>query len=264
MARGSLVSCRLCAHECGANRLEGQLGPCRADSWTRVFTAQTEVADESELAPVFAIALSGCDLRCSFCVTGAQSWNPRAGDLLDPVEVARRARRALERGARTIMILGGEPTIHLPFALELVAALPDDSTLIWKTNAHESPQANAWLDGLFDIWVADFKFGNEECARRLARIDRYTEVVQANLAWANSHTRLIVRHLLMPGHVECCWRPAAEWLAASLPDVEVSLRDGFWPAWQSGRHPELRRTSNMAEMDRAKAIARECELNLIQ
>ena len=34
--------------------------------------------------------------------------------------------------------------------------------------------------------------------------------------------RLLVRHLLMPGHFDCCTRPALEWLA-TLPGVEVSL-----------------------------------------
>src|SRR2546421_10729228 len=73
-----LQDCRLCAHDCGVNRLTGQLGICRAGDQARVFSAQVEVGDELELIPTFAIALSGCDLRCDFCITGESSWNPRA------------------------------------------------------------------------------------------------------------------------------------------------------------------------------------------
>jgi putative pyruvate formate lyase activating enzyme len=258
-----LADCRLCAHDCGVNRLAGETGLCHAGTEARFFSAQTEVSDELELIPTFAIALSGCDLRCDFCITGASSWNTRAGAHLDAVTMAALARAALRNGARTIMVLGGEPTIHLPAALELVSFLPSTAKLIWKTNAHGSASARELLDGLFDVWVADFKFGNDDCARRLARVSDYIRIVGENLLWANTHSQLIVRHLLMPGHTDCCWRPIAQWLAAHLPGVKVNLRAGFWPAWQAQRHTEFRNALGTSEEDRAFRLARELELNLI-
>jgi putative pyruvate formate lyase activating enzyme len=263
IARAMLADCRFCAHDCGVNRLAGELGLCRAGTAPRFFSAQTEVSDELELIPTFAIALSGCDLRCDFCITGAESWNPRAGENFSASEMAEKAKQALRNGARTIMVLGGEPTIHLPVALKLVAELPDSARLIWKTNAHGSAQARELLDGMFDVWLADFKFGNDDCARRLAKISNYIQVVQENLLWANEHSELIVRHLLMPGHVDCCWQPVAEWLAENLSAVKVNLRSGFWPAWKSARHLELRGTVSDDETERIGKIARLYELNLI-
>ena len=261
IARQMLANCHLCAHHCGVNRLHGPAGLCHAGPEPRFFSAQVEVADELELIPTFAIALSGCDLRCDFCITGASSWNPNAGVSLDVEAMAKRAREALARGARTIMILGGEPTIHLPAVLDLVSALPDEARLVWKTNAHGSDEARALLDGVFDVWLADYKFGNDECARRLARVTDYTASVRENLRWANAHSELIVRHLLMPGHVDCCWRPVAEWLAESLPGAKVNLRSGFWPAWQAWRHGELAKPASVSEMESAQKIAQLLGLN---
>src|SRR4051812_24423011 len=83
-ARWALADCHLCAHHCGVDRLAGETGLCHAGVEARVFSAQIEVSDELELIPTFAIALSGCDLRCSFCITGAQSWNPQAGEPVNP------------------------------------------------------------------------------------------------------------------------------------------------------------------------------------
>jgi putative pyruvate formate lyase activating enzyme len=263
-ARAELARCHLCAHDCGVNRLAGERGFCRAGTGTRVFLAQVEVSDELELIPTFAVALSGCDLRCAFCITGAESWNPGAGEPLDPAALARRALAALDDGARTVMILGGEPTIHLPAVLEIVAALPDEARLVWKTNTHGSARTRDLLDGLFDVWLADYKFGNDGCAQRLARVPNYTRVVRENLLWANEHSELIVRHLVMPGHGECCWAPVAQWLAGELPGVKVNLRTGFWPAWQAARHPELRGTVVEQEGRRARDIAREHGLNLVE
>ena len=261
-ARAMLANCHFCAHHCGVNRLTAAGGLCHAGAEARFFCAQVEVSDELELIPTFAIALSGCDLRCDFCITGASSWNTRTGEGLNVAEMAERARSALDHGARTIMVLGGEPTIYLHAALELVAALPDSARLIWKTNAHNSAATRELLDGMFDVWVADFKFGNDDCARRLAGVPNYGRTVRENLLWANEHSELIVRHLLMPGHVDCCWRPVVEWLAENLPGVKVNLRSGFWPAWHSARHRELRATVSKAESERAWTIARDYGLNL--
>jgi len=262
-AYSALGDCQLCAHRCRVNRLAGERGLCHAAAEARVFMAQVEVSDELELIPTFAVALSGCDLRCDFCITGAESWNPRAGQPLDPVALAAKARNALEEGARTVMILGGEPTVHLPAALAIIAALPDEAKLVWKTNAHGSAQARDLLDGLFDVWLADYKFGNDACAHRLARVPNYTSVVRENLLWANDHSELIVRHLVMPGHVDCCWAPVARWLAEALSGVKVNLRSGFWPAWKAARHADLRETVTATDGARACEIAREHGLNLV-
>lgn len=262
-ARASLACCQLCAHHCGADRRDGPAGLCHAGPFARVFSAQTEVSDELLLGPVFALAFSGCDLRCDFCITGRESWDARAGEAADFDDLAARASAALEAGARTVMILGGEPTIHLPDALELAARLPDDATLAWKTNAHGSVSSRALLDGVFDVWVADYKFGNDACAARLSRTPAYTAIVRDNLLWAARDHTLVVRHLLMPGHVECCWRPVAAWLAAELPGVAVSLREGFWPAWLAFRHPELQGPASEDERALARRIAAEHRLRLV-
>jgi len=262
-ARAALAECHLCAHHCGVNRLAGELGRCHAGPAARIFSAQVEVGDELELIPTFAIALSGCDLRCDFCLTGAASWDPGAGEPLAPEMVGKRASTALANGARTVMLLGGEPTVHLPAALEIAAAMPATAKLVWKTNAHGSAQARAWLEGLFEVWLTDYKFGNDTCAGRLAGVRNYGRIVRENLLWAARDSELIVRHLLMPGHRECCWRPVAEWLAAELPGVKVSLRPAFWPAWRAARHPELRGTVSADESARAFELAAELGLNLI-
>jgi putative pyruvate formate lyase activating enzyme len=229
------------------------------------------MVDEASLRPVFAVSFSGCDLRCDFCITGRSSWDPAAGTVVsgpgidsEPLDgLAAAARRALGSGARSIMILGGEPTLHLPTVLDFVARLPEDALLVWKTNAHGTGIARELLEGLFDVWVADYKFGQDSCAERLARVPNYTEVVRENLRWASRHSRLIVRHLLMPGHLDCCWVPIARWLAEELPGVEVSLRDGFWPGWFSSRHPELSAPGSARDHARARRIGADLGLNLV-
>ena len=253
--------CQLCAHRCGVNRRAGDRGPCGVGLTSKIYSAQVEVGDECELIPTYAIAFSGCDMRCDFCITGRFSWESRTGWPADPERIAQQATAALHRGSRSIMILGGEPTVHLPSVLALVAELPEEAVLVWKTNGRAGPQAKELLPGLFDVWLIDFKFGNDTCAWRLSRTRDYTETLQANLRWFNEQGELRVRHLLMPGHLECCWVPVARWLAEHLPAVKIGLRSGFWPAWRSSRHPELKRTVDPREWTRALKVARNLNLN---
>src|SRR4029434_4399199 len=180
--------------------------------------------------------------------------------------MAGQVRKAVARGARTEMILGGEPTIHLPALLELIGELPSAARLVLKTNACFSAEARPFLAGLADVWLPDFKFGNDACAARLARVEEYWYTVTGNLVWMSGSCaggELLVRHLLMPGHVECCWVPVANWLAEHLASTKVSLRSGFWPAWHAGRHPELGRLVSPTEWTRARRVAEELGLHLV-
>jgi putative pyruvate formate lyase activating enzyme len=172
----------------------------------------------------------------------------------------------LKNGAKSIMFLGGEPTVHVPELLRLIAELPDNATLILKTNACVSDMTRKYLDGLFDVWLADYKFGNGKCAGQLAALKPgfdYAGTVQSNLEWAADRSDLIIRHQLMPGHVECCWRPVAEWISRHLPDVKVSLRDAYWPLSGSATNPELTRLVSDEERKLACSIVNDYRLNLV-
>jgi putative pyruvate formate lyase activating enzyme len=263
LAWAKMSGCNFCAYRCGANRRAGARGPCGAGPAPRVFSLQTEVSDEIELAPTFSIAFSGCDLRCPFCITAPSSWHGELGRQVSPEAIAGAAILALRNGARTIMFLGGEPTLHLPEVLSIVALLPDSARLVWKTNGRGSGEARMLLDGLFNVWVVDFKFGNPECAARLVGVPDYAEAIYENLLWARGHSDLIVRHLIMPGHVECCWRPIAAWLAENLPGTKVNLRAGFWPAKQPTPNHELSRLVSAEEARQAQQIAEQNHLHLI-
>jgi putative pyruvate formate lyase activating enzyme len=72
--------------------------------------------------------------------------------------------------------------------------------------------------------------------------------------------RLVVRHLLMPGHGACCTVPVLHWLAAR-PGIEVSLLTQYLaPAHaRSG----LAQSLTQREIDEAFALARQLGLSLV-
>jgi putative pyruvate formate lyase activating enzyme len=135
--------------------------------------------------------------------------------------------------------------------------------VVWKSNFHATPDAFALLDGIVDIYVADFKFGNDACAKRMAGVSNYWNILTRNLLLAAGQGDLIVRHLLLPGHFDCCYRPILDWLRRNLPAVKLSLRDGYLPSWQAGRCEELMVPLDAETACRAKAMAEDLEMNVV-
>jgi putative pyruvate formate lyase activating enzyme len=229
---------------------------------SRLFHEGIEWAGEESLVPTYVASLSGCNLSCSFCLTGAASQNGQAGTPLDVEALAKRINACAPR-LKSVTLLGGEPAIHLDGALEIAARVPRHLQFVWKTNATASAEGMALLQGIPDVVLADYKFGNDLCAERLAKSPRYSEVVRANLLWAARSSRLIVRHLLMPGHVECCFAGVAEWLARELPDTPLSLMTGYLPVFRAGKDPLLGRTNRADECRRARELTRSLGLRLM-
>lgn len=256
--------CFLCEHRCGANRVAGERGPCKAGVEARVFRHRVEYGEELELIPSHLFYLSGCDLRCAFCIAEANAFDPSRGDKLTAEFLQPAIDWGRQQGAKNIQWVGGEPTIHLPRILEVMSRCHELPPVVWKSDFYGTPEALDLLNGVVDTYVADFKFGNDECARRIASVDRYVETVTRNLCHAQRQGNLIVRHLLLPGHEECCYKPIVYWLRSNLPTVKFSIRGGYLPRWRAGHFRELSARLAPNSLARAESLARDLELNVIE
>ena len=262
-ARLHYSRCLLCEHRCEADRLAGQRGPCKANATARVFRHRIEYSEELELIPSHLFYLSGCDLRCVFCIAEANAFDPRRGEPLTSEFLTTAVNWGRGRGARNIQWVGGEPTIHIPAILDAMAGCGELPPVIWKSDFHGTPEAFALLDGAVSVYVADFKFGNDACARRLAAIDNYMQIVTRNLRIAADQADLIVRHLLLPGHFDCCYRPIVAWMRHNLPRAKFSIRDGYLPKWQAQHTPELSEPLDARVGCQARDLACDAALNLV-
>jgi len=247
--------CLLCEHRCGVDRTAGERGFCGAGPLARVWRYWVDYAEESPLVPSLLIYLSGCDLRCDFCISEASAFDPRRGRPLTADWLREILDWAAGQGARTLQWIGGEPTIHLPAILQALEQCQTRLPVVWKSDFYATPESLALLDGVVDTYLPDFKFGNSECALRIAGVPRYFEVVTRNLLDAATRGRLLVRHLLLPGHEDCCFRPILDWMRSHLPDVPLSIRNGYLPRWRAARHAELDRPLQRDAGERAIRLA---------
>jgi putative pyruvate formate lyase activating enzyme len=249
-----LQSCTLCERRCGVDRTRGEATPCRLDDQTWCFKRHISFAEEIELIPSYMVYLGGCNFRCRFCVQAPACFAGKLGSRVNAAEAAADFTRIVGLGAKTINLLGGEPSLHLHTILEIAAAAIEHGEplpLVLNTNMYMTPEVIELLEGVVPLYVADFKFGNDACARSLAGVDRYVEVVTRNLLLASQRAKVIIRHLVMPGHMDCCLRPVARWVARHLPQAPFTLMTGYVPAY---------RTANAADpMSRCLTERERCE-----
>ncbi len=262
-ARQQYRHCVLCEHRCGVDRAGGQRGACGAGCRARVYRHRIEYGEEPELVPSHLFYLSGCNLRCAYCIGEADAFDPARGRLLSAPFFRETVAWGQTREARNVQWVGGEPTIHIPAVLGVLAACRPRVPVVWKSNFYGTRESWDLLDGGIDVYVADFKFGNDACARRIARVENYLAVVTRNLMLVAPRARLMVRHLLMPGHFDCCYRPVVAWMREHLPTVPISVRDGYLPRWKASEYPELAALLDRDAGRRARALAQECGLEVI-
>ncbi|MHC4415671.1 MAG: radical SAM protein [Planctomycetota bacterium] len=259
-ARSRLRACNLCERRCGVDRLNAEPAPCGLDDETWCFKRHLSFSEEMELIPSYMVYFAGCNFRCRFCVQAPACFVPKHGSRVDPLRTAADLERVVARGARTVNLLGGEPSLHPHTILEITAASKEPLPLVFNSNMYMTTEVLELLDGVVLVYLADFKFGNDRCARRLAGIDRYLEVVTRNLRLAAKRTRLLVRHLLMPGHLDCCTRPVTEWMAEHLPEIPFNLMTGYVPAYHSVGRGVLGRCVTDRERSNAQRLVAELDL----
>lgn len=256
-----LANCRMCELRCGADRTAGAPAPCGLAMETRCFKRHISYAEEMDLIPSYMVYTGGCNFRCKFCVQAPDCFRGDLGTPLEPTAAAADFRALVNRGARTINLLGGEPSLHLHTLLDIAAAdaqaRPEGSEplpLVLNSNMYMSPRVIELLDGVVTLYLADLKFGNDICASSLAGIDRYWEVVTRNLLAAYAHTPVLVRHLAMPGHIDCCLRPAAAWMQQHLPEASFHITTGYVPAYRADSCGSLGRCLSAEEEESVRRI----------
>lgn len=262
-ARTHLENCQLCPHRCGHVRSAGR-GVCRVDARTFIASEMLHMGEEEAIRPAHAVFFSGCTATCTFCTAARFAFRPQYGVEATPEQLAAAVRRRRTQGARTLEFVGGEPLPHLPFVLETLALLNQEADqappVVWNSNFYQTPEALALLDGVVALYLPDLKFGNDRCGLEVGGMPNYWAVVTGAIAWAAARSPVMVRHLLMPGHFDCCTEPVLRWLAAAVPQVKVSLLTQYFPPAHGQGGPEM--FLSTAEIEKGRSLAQALQLEL--
>jgi putative pyruvate formate lyase activating enzyme len=133
--------------------------------------------------------------------------------------------------------------------------------VVWNSNTYYSEETARLLAGFADVYLLDFKYGNNECAEKISNAPNYWEVCTRNHLYAMKHGELIIRVLVLPGHLECCAKEILNWIAENLgKNTRTNVMFQYRPEWKAHEVPELRRRLTTEEMQRAVQLAEQAGL----
>jgi len=245
-------SCRFCEWKCRVDRTSTNKGVCRLNTASYVHSWFLHIGEEAPLVPSGTIFYGSCNFRCVFC----QNWdisqeNPYNGAEVDPRILSIIQKELKANNARNINHVGGEPTPNLHNILASLKHLDVNIPQLWNSNFYMSEEAMKLLSHVIDIWLPDFKYGNNECALRLSKVSRYMEIITRNLKIAIEWGDMIVRHLVLPNHIECCSKPVLKWISDNIPKerVVVNIMDQYRPEYKAYEYKDISRKPTSQELE---------------
>jgi putative pyruvate formate lyase activating enzyme len=256
----AMKDCRLCPRECGVNRTVGELGYCRVGAKSRCFREAAFNWEDSRIAPTHHVYFAGCNLRCTSCTVMEWNIEPDSVHEMDVDTLCEKMLKRKHKRVGMLNILGGEPAVNLYGALEMLEAVADGTMLVWHSNMYFGHVVRELLDGLVDVYLADFKCGNSYCADTMVSASDYVDVVEDNIKWAAGRSQVIVRHKIVPGHVNCCTKPMLQKVGA-IKGVAVSLRYNPVPQVVS---EVLEGDVTPSEVETARGYAEQFRVTLIE
>jgi len=257
LAERILENCHFCERRCYKNRKIGELGTCGVGAKSFYASEFLHLGEEPELVPSHTIFFSGCNFSCCYC----QNWDiataPRLGKVVVPKDMARLIHVRHREGSKNVNFVGGNPDPHLLTILKIINEVKIGVPMIWNSNMYSSRETMSLLEGVIDLYLADFRYGNDQCAKTYSKVSNYFEVVSRNFKLAHDQADVILRHLVLPGHLECCTKPIMEWMAQNIPGVYFNLMFQYYPCYRASSYPEINRRLTLEERRRALELATE-------
>lgn len=269
-------NCLLCGHQCGKNRLAGEVGTCGLSTQVLVSSAGPHYGEEPELVGRHGsgtIFFAGCNLSCRFC----QNFEISHFKQGDPAGIEELASMmlSLERiGCHNINFV--TPTPYTPSILEALRIARDKGLslpAVYNCGGYESPEALALCDGLIEIYMPDAKYSDAAMAKAFSGAPNYPEINREALKEMHrqvgdlevvggvARRGLLVRHLVLPTCLDNT-RGVLEFIAHEIsPNTYVNIMDQYRPCFHADDLAGLDRRLTLREYSEALQMAREFGLS---
>jgi len=271
-----LEPCRVCPRECLARRIQGETGVCGVAESAMVSSYGPHYGEESPLVGTGGsgtIFLAHCNLCCVFC----QNYEISQEGEGQVVPVRRLAEMMLDlqrMGCHNINFV--TPTHQVPQILRALPLAVESGLqvpLVYNCGGYESLETLRILDGVFDIYMPDFKYGDSEAAKRYSNAENYPEVAKA--AFREMHRQvgdlvmdrpgiarrgLLVRHLVLPNDLAGT-AEVVRFLAELSEDTYVNIMAQYRPCYRAHEYPLLARRPTREELEGALRLARAAGLH---
>jgi putative pyruvate formate lyase activating enzyme len=275
-ALAHLAFCDICPRRCGVDRLKDERGFCRSGRLALVAGFAPHFGEEAPLVGQSGsgtIFFSGCNLSCVFCQNYDISQQD-AGREVSAAELANMMLSLQRQGCHNINFV--TPTHVVPQILEALVLAREDGLnvpLVYNSSGYDSLETLRQLEGIFDIYIPDAKYGSDEPALNYSNAPNYTGIMKeairemhrqvGDLAIdedAVARRGLLVRHLVLPegtaGTAE-----VVRFLSLEIsPKTYLNIMDQYRSEYHACRFPELCRPLRLQEYAHALHLAAQAGL----
>jgi putative pyruvate formate lyase activating enzyme len=267
--RKILENCTLCPRECRVNRYEQGNGYCAMDAGLNIATICIHLGEEPVISGkegICNIFFAGCNLHCVYCQNHeiSQCDYQEGNNFSDLDDVLDKIVRILSEGIPAIGFVS--PSHVVPQIKAIIRGLNDRGhkpLTVYNTNSYDKIETLRSLDGMIDVYLPDYKYVSNKTASEYSDVSDYPEVALNAIKEmyyqkgstlpidekGRAERGLLIRHLVLPGHVEeskKVLRTIAEELS---PGVHLSLMSQYHPTLQVVNHPVLNRSLYKAEYE---------------
>ncbi|NIO19294.1 MAG: radical SAM protein [Candidatus Aenigmarchaeota archaeon] len=262
IAKRMLEKCEFCERKCKINRKKGERGFCKLGKESLLSSEFIHMGEEASIIPSHTFFFLGCNFYCIYCQNWTISRQKERGMEVDGKTLAGIAKKR-EHESRNINLVGGDPIPNLHTILEMLKHLDVNKTIVWNSNMYMSRKTMRLLDGVIDVYLADFKYGNDGCAKKLSKAPNYWKIITRNYKLAKAE--ILIRHLVLPGHLECCTKPIMEWMGKNLGNkIRLNIMGQYHPEFEIFGIKEMCRRVERKEMERAYELARKNGLSNLE
>lgn len=250
-----LKDCILCPRECHVDRTRGQKGYCRVGEELVVARAALHLWEEPCISGEEGsgtVFFSGCSLGCVYC----QNANIARGLAGKGITVERLAEIFLElwqKGANNINLV--TPSHFIPQIIDAISKARSMGLrlpVVYNSSAYEKAETIRLLEGYVDIYLPDMKYYDSRAAIRYSDCADYFTNATAAIAEMVRQVGppefddrgmmkrgVIVRHLLLPGHIEDS-KKVIEYLYHTYGDtIYISIMNQYTPLPAMSEYPEI-------------------------
>jgi putative pyruvate formate lyase activating enzyme len=262
-----LCACRLCPRACGVDRVSDDHGVCQTGKQAIVSSFSPHFGEESPLVGKNGsgtIFFAGCNLLCLFCQNFDISHQVE-GVVFTAEELADAMVFLQDRGCPNINFVTPSHVVpQILAALDKAADKGLQIPLVYNTSGYDKTETLAILEGVFDIYMPDFKFWDPQVAADLCGAPDYPEVAKA--AFREMHRQvgdlvlndqgvaergLLIRHLVLPEGLAGT-RDVMRFLARELStNSYVNIMAQYRPCGRASTVPALRRSITDEEYQEA-------------
>lgn len=149
------------------------------------------------------------------------------------------------------------PTIYIDKIINTVKCAREKGLnlpIIYNSNGYEKVESLKKLEGIIDVYLPDLKYANNEIAFKYSKVQNYFQTATSAIKEMERQVGapkfnengmiqkgLIVRHLIMPNHIENS-KKVLKWIKENLSEkIYISVMTQYFPTYKASNYLEINR-----------------------